>query len=143
MNNLRIQYTNFTIACHSNKTIVCLSERETELPSVASGGGATGGASFDPQHPYAFVPPDYDSLPKEPPKYVEVFEHVNDAFQPDVPPPPSQFHEEENSFTQKPETPPPMYEANPIHTTNVPLNPFTGVPLAGSSGPNTVNPSSS
>jgi hypothetical protein len=29
--------------------------------------------SFDPNSPFAFAPPAYDSLPKEPPKYVEIF----------------------------------------------------------------------
>lgn len=30
--------------------------------------------TFDPNHPFAFQPPDYDSLPKEPPKYEEIYE---------------------------------------------------------------------
>ena len=50
---------------------------------------------FDPQHPFAFNPPDYDSLPKEPPKYEEIYNEgdggvTNTSFTPDttgVPPP--------------------------------------------------------
>ena len=127
------------------------SGRETELPSVGSNGGeAAGGASFDPQHPYAFVPPDYDSLPKEPPKYAEVFEresadaHTNEAFESDIPSPPPQ---DGNSPMDHPDIPPPCYEDVPVHTThvpeqsNVPMNPFTGETIDTATNANTVNPS--
>ena len=29
--------------------------------------------NFDPQSPFAFEPPEYDSLPKDPPNYIELF----------------------------------------------------------------------
>ena len=128
-----------------------VSGSSTELPAVASNGGeAAGGVSFDPHHPYAFVPPDYDSLPKEPPKYAEVFEkdsadaHVNDAFESDIPPPRPQ---DGHSQMDHPDIPPPCYEDVPVHTTRVPeqssvaVNPFTGETIDTAANANTVNPS--
>ena len=42
--------------------------------------------AFDPESPYAFAPPEYDSLPKDPPKYLDVFGDGcdNHAFQDDM-----------------------------------------------------------
>lgn len=45
---------------------------------------------FDPTCEYAFEPPRYETLPKDPPKYSEVYttmDHDNAAFNPDEPPP--------------------------------------------------------
>lgn len=40
---------------------------------------------FDPNQPYAFAPPQYDTLPKEPPKYADVYNqyggHFNSAYE--------------------------------------------------------------
>lgn len=37
---------------------------------------------FDPESPNAFMPPSYDSLPKEPPKYADIMEgHSNPAYE--------------------------------------------------------------
>lgn len=35
--------------------------------------------TFDPDSPYAFMPPSYESLPKDPPKYCEIYD--NPAFE--------------------------------------------------------------
>jgi hypothetical protein len=56
--------------------------------------------NFDPSSPNAFSPPEYDSLPKEPPKYNEIFGHDNEAF----------TAEAETSFTN--ENPPDYTEEN-------------------------------
>ena len=126
--------------------------RENELPSVASNTeGAAAGSVFNPEHPYAFVPPDYDSLPKEPPKYSVAVDsecnnaHSNQAFVTDIPPPP-QFQEEADSLMSEPNTPPPVYEefpapiANISREQNAAVNP-AGVSVEVTSSVNTVNPS--
>lgn len=44
--------------------------------------------SFDPSNPNAFEPPPYDSLPKDPPRYTDIFTEngqVNPAFEVDTP----------------------------------------------------------
>ena len=38
--------------------------------------------TFDPESPYAFMPPAYDTLPKDPPKYCDIYE--NPAFEDDT-----------------------------------------------------------
>ena len=49
------------------------------LPTTASPGSEGQdnlGMTFDPQSQYAFNPPDYDSLPAEPPKYSDIFDEM-------------------------------------------------------------------
>ncbi len=96
------------------------------------------GAQFDPQHPYAFVPPDYDSLPKEPPKYTDIDNTEgatsestegasNAAFEADTPDArqtenPAEQSNNSNTAADAANNPvgqptdlPPAYEAVPVH----------------------------
>ncbi len=81
---------------------------------------------FDPDHPFAFSPPDYDSLPKDPPAYMELF-GVSDN--------PSFVGDDEGS---RPHTPAPPYcevEEPQGETGNIDLSDCGGP----SSSPSTSN----
>ena len=48
---------------------------------------------FDPESPYAFSPPEYDTLPKDPPKYVDICRDGQDN---------AGFQEQETSLSENP-----------------------------------------
>ena len=59
----------------------------------AAEGGQVTIQMFNPDSPFAFTPPEYTSLPKDPPKYQDVFSaadggNLNPCYTPDTPPPP-------------------------------------------------------
>lgn len=72
----------YQIVSRRNTTAASRQERgESEVDAQSLG--------FDPSCEYAFEPPRYETLPKDPPKYSEVFsvsEHENAAFTPDEQP---------------------------------------------------------
>lgn len=47
--------------------------RDTNISAIELQGTDRAPSFFDPSHPFAFVPPDYESLPKDPPAYSELF----------------------------------------------------------------------
>lgn len=86
--------------------------------------------TFDPGSPNAFTPPDYDSLPKEPPKYSDIYGNSNMAF--DL--------EEETSFHQGEHThhneSPPQYMAE-NETRSITSESHHGSPLTPVESPET------
>ena len=64
---------NYTVIKYRWALLFCF-VLETELSTISSADGR--GAApipFNPNSPFAFEPPDYDSLPKDPPNYIELY----------------------------------------------------------------------
>ncbi len=57
-------------------------------PNIESEGSQVPPTVFNPTSPNAFSPPDYDTLPKEPPLYADLFSqqegHSNPAYTPEI-----------------------------------------------------------
>lgn len=75
---------------------MCITDDGEDVNTVSGGLGEDGNEQrtqhFDPESPFAFTPPAYDSLPKDPPKYEEIWVEGgsdNTAFAWDAPPPES------------------------------------------------------
>lgn len=85
LNILDNTYYVLTITHFLQSVIIVFQKHNVCCIPVAEIGGPCSeiGTNFDPSSPYAFTPPEYDSLPKEPPKYGDIFTpngQVNPAY---------------------------------------------------------------
>jgi len=131
----------FTLLCRFGATF-CMkksalrrrtrSDGDTEVQSVSSGvEPAPVAPFFNPDHPYAFIPPNYNSLPKEPPTYENIDQQPEEAeaaatgfdnmgFQEDGGPstsyPPPLFSEHGSIYSYDETSLPPPYELRSMST---------------------------
>ena len=61
---------------------------------------------FNPESPFAFTPPEYNTLPKDPPKYEELTEQYNQGFVPDNEQRPQTTSSENETSQTGPQCPP-------------------------------------